>query len=93
MKAVLCPVCDGDGQLKDAIFEGRETTKITMKLCHGCGGKGWIEVAEDKDVAISRIWDKESWDKCPTCGGDRNSPAGTGCPMGSHCRSAFSEAI
>ena len=23
-------------------------------------------------------------DKCPACGGDRNSPAGTGCPMGSH---------
>ena len=22
--------------------------------------------------------------KCPTCGGDRNSPAGTGCPIGSH---------
>ena len=34
MKPVLCPVCNGRG-------------KVEEKTCHGCGGKGWVEVAED----------------------------------------------
>lgn len=33
MKAVLCPVCRGEGRYKD-------------KPCHGCGGRGWVEVRE-----------------------------------------------
>ena len=31
MKAVLCPVCNGAGKVKE-------------ETCHGCGGKGWVEV-------------------------------------------------
>jgi hypothetical protein len=34
MKAVLCPVCSGSGQIKD-------------KRCHGCDGLGWVSVQED----------------------------------------------
>lgn len=34
MKACLCPVCNGSG-------------KYCGKLCHGCSGKGWVEVRED----------------------------------------------
>lgn len=34
MKAVKCPVCDGSGKYKE-------------KECHGCDGKGWVEVKED----------------------------------------------
>ena len=34
MKAVICPVCNGMGK-----YEGRE--------CHGCGGKGWVEVKDN----------------------------------------------
>jgi len=30
----ICPVCCGSGRYLD-------------KLCHGCGGKGWIEVSDD----------------------------------------------
>lgn len=37
-KAVKCPVCEKKGCL---IIEGKE------KKCHGCFGKGWIEISED----------------------------------------------
>lgn len=32
-KAVICPVCQGEGKYKE-------------KECHGCGGRGWVEVDE-----------------------------------------------
>ena len=85
MKAVLCPVCKGDGHLKDAEIMGTEATKITAKLCHGCVGRGWVEV---QDYPIPYPIETHEYthfvDKCPTCGGERNSPAGTSCPLGSH---------
>lgn len=31
MQAVLCPVCNGTG-------------KVKKKTCHGCDGRGWVEV-------------------------------------------------
>ena len=85
MKAVLCPVCNGEGQVKDAEIMGAGITKITTKLCHGCGGKGWVEV-QDSHIPYSPETHEyiPFVDKCPACGGDRNSPALTGCPMGSH---------
>lgn len=33
-RAVLCPVCQGSGKKGD-------------KTCHGCGGKGWVEISTD----------------------------------------------
>lgn len=33
MKAVLCPVCNGSGKREE-------------KQCHGCLGKGWVEVSD-----------------------------------------------
>lgn len=33
-KAVLCPVCNGEGEFK-------------TRPCHGCDGKGWVQVRED----------------------------------------------
>ena len=41
-KAVKCPVCEGTGKV--AIYAG-PTRDID---CHGCEGKGWVEVAEDE---------------------------------------------
>jgi len=32
--AEICPVCKGTGKYEE-------------KLCHGCGGKGWIEIGKD----------------------------------------------
>lgn len=43
MKAVKCPVCEGDGEVED--MGGIGTTQI-RKECHGCKGKGWVEVSE-----------------------------------------------
>ncbi len=36
MKAVICPVCKGNGVL----LEGQ-------MVCNGCSGKGWVEVHEE----------------------------------------------
>lgn len=33
MKAQRCPVCDGTGKYK-------------KKKCHGCNGRGWVEVRD-----------------------------------------------
>ncbi len=81
MKAVLCPVCNGKGVVYVIVGSGAYPTTI----CRGCNGKGWVEVAEDRAIITARIWNVNPYvDKCPACGGDRSSPAGTGCPMGSH---------
>jgi len=45
MKAVLCPVCNGMGRVADNPPVG--STGPADKTCHGCGGKGWVEVHED----------------------------------------------
>ena len=41
MKAVLCPVCNGKGTTKSI-----DPTETSEYKCHGCGGKGWVEVSE-----------------------------------------------
>ena len=87
MKAVLCPVCNGSGEVDDYTMDGRELVTIHKKLCHGCGGKGWVEVSDEKPIDLVEELTgqkQEDWSKCPACGGDRSSPAGTGCPTGSH---------
>jgi hypothetical protein len=41
MKAVLCPVCLGKGELPTG------HTAPSFKRCHGCKGKGYVVVPED----------------------------------------------
>ena len=36
MKAVICPVCSGTGKYQELV-------------CHGCSGKGWVEVQDFSD--------------------------------------------
>jgi len=43
MKAVVCPICNGSGK----ISVEEPTTAGGMKTCHGCGGKGWVEIHND----------------------------------------------
>lgn len=41
-RAVLCPICNGKGKVpKDYPNHSDEE-----KTCHGCGGKGWVEVSD-----------------------------------------------
>ena len=43
--AELCPVCKGVGKV--ASVPDRETTAAcTAEICHGCNGKGWVEVSD-----------------------------------------------
>lgn len=74
MKAVLCPVCNGRGR---TWFY--DNTNTDGEECHACSGKGYLWSPEGTYGDYSPYVDK-----CPACGGDRNSPSGTGCPMGSH---------
>ena len=37
--AVKCPVCYGTGKVAD-----NSTTTGPYRVCHGCGGKGWVIV-------------------------------------------------
>ena len=43
MKAVICPVCDACGEFVGEVDD--EDTDTTVP-CHGCGGRGWVEVSE-----------------------------------------------
>lgn len=43
--AEMCPVCGGSGKVGPG--GGDTSTCPQLKDCHGCGGKGWIEVGND----------------------------------------------
>ena len=50
-KAELCPVCRGDG-----------IAECTEKTCHGCNGKGWVEVGDNSlDPALVPYTPSEPW--------------------------------
>lgn len=40
-KAAICPVCNGTGKVTKTTAGG--TFEVD---CHGCGGRGWVEVAD-----------------------------------------------
>lgn len=46
MRAVLCPVCNGSGEYYKPPGSW-STAPSEVKVCHGCQGKGWVEVHED----------------------------------------------
>jgi hypothetical protein len=42
-QAQICPVCGGKGQIEK--HPGQTTTDASFGVtCHGCNGKGWVEV-------------------------------------------------
>lgn len=67
MKAVKCPVCDGKGQIVNCFGEGGSYQEVD---CHGCQGKGWVEVSgngqtmEEKQ-SICRSCPRNKEGKCP----------------------------
>lgn len=66
------------------------------EVCHSCSGKGYVSVEDEPqyifpnesiiplDPQLIEFYEKKGYNVCPACGGDRNSPALTGCPIGSH---------
>jgi len=42
--AEICPICHGRGKIRNP-----EDITTPMEItCHGCGGKGWIEVSNER---------------------------------------------
>ena len=69
MKATICPVCKGEGQICVGINPfGTSATPIT-KPCHGCKGLGWVVIPsyvvvipkqkpQYPPMSVSWIWGK-----------------------------------
>lgn len=58
--AELCPVCKGAGMIypdNPAHPNWRGSMAITLEPvpCHGCRGKGWVEV-EGESITIPSVW-------------------------------------
>lgn len=83
MKAVVCPVCQGSGTYKWSY--PADTVVEHSKVCHGCWGKGWVEVQSDHMIHIEDTLGYHApEDCCPACGQKRTEQPLTSCPQGSH---------
>jgi len=54
MHAEICPICSGKGEIPvnyPCWCPSKET-----KPCHGCGGKGWIQVSDEYRYINPYIW-------------------------------------
>ena len=61
MKAVICPVCNGDGKKRAPTMPN-----IELIQCHGCDGRGWVELHEDY-VSVPSVWiDPINWESTVT---------------------------
>lgn len=50
-KAVICPVCDGKGKIRD------DKTNTAQEItCHGCFGRGWVEVSDHCGCSPPKPW-------------------------------------
>jgi hypothetical protein len=46
MHAEKCPVCGGKGRISDIAVGSGMISEDQMRTCHGCKGKGWVEVRD-----------------------------------------------
>ena len=49
--AEICPVCNGSGQL-NPMGQDSSTVVPQSQNCHGCSGKGWVEIGN----TVSGMW-------------------------------------
>lgn len=57
MHAEKCPICGGAGQLQGINDLSGSAANPPTRTCHGCGGKGWVEVRDDKpEWVITTPW-------------------------------------
>ena len=82
MRAVICPVCNGNGQVSNGFYSHPGDCPYWVsggtgtEICRSCDGDGWVEVGEDREVSTSDyVPDNElQWtytsrqDRCPYCG-------------------------
>ena len=48
--AELCPVCKGSGKYKDYSYSNYSANIYIEKVCHGCGGIGWVSVIDEETL-------------------------------------------
>ena len=61
MKAVTCPVCSGSGKYKRTVTGTMSgMTQELVDKCHGCDGKGWVEV-KDGDSHPVIVYPYQPW--------------------------------
>ena len=89
MHSEICPVCNGVGKVSAGFYNrGGDcppwiSSGVDPEVCRSCNGKGYV-VTPDYNPEYYRGSGYQFVDRCPSCGGDRNSPALTGCPKGNH---------
>ena len=44
--AQSCPICFGKGKIKDPDYNPQLSGDPIMVTCHGCGGRGWVQVED-----------------------------------------------
>lgn len=49
-QAQLCPVCKGEGIIKNNNYSTTSSNIPITKTCHGCDGKGWVTIRLDYKV-------------------------------------------
>lgn len=54
-QASLCPVCNGKG----VVYGIAETGAMPTTTCHGCDGKGWVEVGGGIGISPELICTRE----------------------------------
>ena len=72
MKAVICPVCNGDGKLlggrrNEPDQHGNLLAVADIVDCRSCSGKGWVEVGEDTSP-LPPVWSPDFIPLTPTFG-------------------------
>ena len=53
--AEKCPICEGSGRLPLPVEMGTSASRPYDKLCHGCGGKGWVSVQDEIVTVLSPL--------------------------------------
>jgi DnaJ-class molecular chaperone len=56
--AEKCPVCDGAGVFNNQIWS--EIDYRYTRICHGCGGRGWVVVKDIEEVVKEVLEGKEN---------------------------------
>lgn len=52
MHVEQCPSCQGNGKIIDPFVAPEVPLIDKVKICHGCQGKGFIQVYDAKDMEI-----------------------------------------